>query len=783
MNKKYLEKLEYNLILQTLSTFATTYLGKELCKTLLPSNDIKQVKKLLSETSEGVNLLYRCNTPPISEIQNIAEALTILNTFGTLSAKKLFEIATILDICKKLKDYFFVDYITPSDFPILESYFSKLYTNPGIVEKIFKSISTDFSINDDASSNLKSIRKNKQKIVQEIKDKLNNMIHSSNTSKYLQENVVTIRNERYVIPVKEEYKSQVKGFIHDTSSSGATVFIEPISVFELNNKLNNLKIEEHLEIEKILEELSKLFYPYTNEISLDIDIIKHLDFIFAKAKYSKFIKGTTPKINKEKFIFIKNAKHPLIDSNKAVPITLSLGKDFNILVITGPNTGGKTVTLKTVGLLTCMACSGLNIPADSDSSIYVFDNIFADIGDNQSIIDSLSTFSSHMVNIIDIIENSTENSLVLVDELCSGTDPIEGAALATSILEYLNNSNILTIATTHYQELKKYALVNENFKNASVEFDLNTLSPTYKLLIGVPGKSNAFEISKKLGLNKHIIENAKSHIDNQNIDFEELLKNIYDNKTLIEKEKAEISEKLEKINILYKKLESDSKNLNNKKQEILNNAKIEARSILLNAKDEANNIIKEINDSLSSKDLNNIRNKLNFDIKNLSESINTKNEGLNSNLNAKSLGKVNLNINDIAINKEYFVTSLNQKGTVLKILPKSAEVQMQIGLIKTNIPISNLQEIQGTNNQKTNSTISTSNLSKAKTVKAEINIIGLNVTDAEFVIDKFLDDAILSKLPSVRIIHGKGTGKLRSGIQAFLKNDSRVKSYRLRLIF
>ena len=488
MTQKYLEKLEYNIILKTLSTYCTTDLAKNLCLTLLPSTDTRTVKKLLSETEEGVNLIYRCNTPPISDIGDISDTIAILKTYGILSAQKLFQLANILSICKNLKAYFYVDHINPTDFPILESYFSKLYTNQSITERIFKSISNDFLITDEASNTLKNIRKNILNTIQEIKDKLNTIIHSSTNSKYLQDNVVTIRNDRFVIPVKEEYRSQIKGFIHDMSSSGATVFIEPISVFELNNKLNNLKIEEHIEIEKILESLSKLFYPYVDELISDIDLIKNLDFIFAKAKYSKAINGSTPKINTEKFITLNNARHPLIDKEKAVPINISLGKDYKILVITGPNTGGKTVALKTVGLLICMACSGLNIPADNTSSIFVFDNIFADIGDNQSILNSLSTFSSHMLNIIDIIKNSTKNSLVLVDELCSGTDPVEGAALATSILDYLNAMDTLTVATTHYQELKKYALINKNFENASVEFDLNTLSPTYKLLIGVPRK-------------------------------------------------------------------------------------------------------------------------------------------------------------------------------------------------------------------------------------------------------------------------------------------------------
>ena len=774
MNKNYIEKLEYNIILQKLSTYCETENAKNLCKNLLPYKDIKTVQNKLEETNEAVNLLFRCGMPPILDIGNNTDTIKILKTYGTLSAQKLFKLANILNTSLNLKEYFYVEHISIEDFPILDNYFSKLYTNKTLTEKIFKSIQEDFTISDEASSTLKSIRKNKLNTIQEIKNKLNNIVHSSNNSKYLQENVITIRNERYVIPVKEEYRSQIKGFIHDISSSGATVFIEPISIFELNNKLNNLKIEEHLEIEKILEELSKLFYPYVDNLILDIDLIEKLDFIFAKAKYSKAIKATMPKINNEKFIFLKNAKHPLLEKDKAVPITITLGKDYKILLITGPNTGGKTVTLKTVGLLTCMACSGLNIPADNTSSIYVFDNIFADIGDNQSIMDSLSTFSSHMLNIIEIMKNHTQNSLVLLDELCSGTDPIEGAALATSILDYFKNSNTLTIATTHYQELKKYALTQKDFENASVEFDLNTLSPTYKLLIGIPGKSNAFEISKKLGLENKIIENAKKYITNEDIDFEELLKNIYDNKVQLEKEKEEITEKLLKINIMQNKLENDNNKLLEEKQNIIKNAKIEARTILLTAKEEANDLIKKLHDNSNTKDLNNIRNKINSNIKDLSQDI--KNHANNLDHPNQS----NLTINDIIINNEYFINSLNQTGTVLKLLPKSNEVQMQIGLIKTIIPIIDLQKVTNKNvstNNKT--TIHTSGLSKSKTATTEINIIGKNVDEAEFIIDKFIDDALLANLPAIHIIHGKGTGKLREGIHKFLKNDSRIKSFRL----
>ena len=645
------------------------------------------------------------------------------------------------------------------------TYFSNLYSNSSITKKIFDSIIDENTISDNASNNLNKIRKDEKKIEQDIKNKLTSILHSSSYSKYIQENIFTIRNDRFVIPVKEEYRGNIKGFIHDMSSTGSTVFIEPISIFELNNKLNNLKIEENIEIDKILQDLSKLFYPFVDTLKLDLETIGQLDFIFAKAKYSKILKATTPFISDQKQFNFVNAKHPLLNQDTAVPISVSLGKDFSCLLITGPNTGGKTVTLKTIGLLTCMACSGLNIPVDNNSSIFVFDKIFADIGDDQSISDSLSTFSSHMLNIVDILNTSNENSLILVDELGSGTDPLEGANLAISILETFKRKNSLVVATTHYQELKKYALVTEGFENASVEFDLSTLSPTYHLLLGIPGKSNAFAISEKLGLNKEIIDRAKSLISSEEINFEELLKNIYDDKSKIEKEKVEISEKLENIKSLEKELEKDNSELKMQEKNIIQNAKREARNILLEAKEEANSIIKEMNKHSSNSELNNLRNKINKKISEISiEDIKIE--------NANTIPKEN-----IKPNTTVFVTNLNQNGIVLSNISKQNEVQVQIGSIKMNINIKNLAYPKEETKKKNISTFP--NISKSKTVSSELNIIGLTVDEAIPIVDKFLDDCYLSKLETVRIVHGKGTGKLKNGVHQFLKTNPHVKSYRM----
>lgn len=771
MNQIYLDKLEYNIILERLSTFCHTYCGKDLAKNLLPSSDKLKVKKFLKETEEAISLIQRNSTPPLFEIENINVYIKMLESNQTLTAKALLDICNILSLSANLKEYFepFYDDLSLEN---LSFYFSGLYSNSSIISQIEKSIIDSETIADNASSNLSSIRRHLRQLDQEIKDKLNSIMRSSSYSKYLQENVVTLRNDRYVIPVKQEYRSFVKGFVHDISSSGSTVFIEPISVFEANNALNNLKIDEAAEIEKILQNLSSLLFSYTNELYVDVEMIGILDFIFAKAKYSNSIKGTTPIINDEKFIDLKKARHPLIDPDKVVPITINIGKDYSLLVITGPNTGGKTVTLKTVGLLCLMACSGLNIPADENSSVFVFDEIFADIGDDQSISDSLSTFSSHMKNISRIVDVATENSLILVDELGSGTDPLEGANLAISILEYFKNKDILTLATTHYQELKQYALVTENVQNASVEFDIDNLKPTYKLLIGVPGKSNAFAISEKLGLKKEILEYASSLLKKNDVDFEALLKTIYDDKIKIEQFKEETEKNLNQIKVLKENLKRDDSKLKSKEAELINKAKMEARQILLDAKDEATSIINKMKDisdnTLSLKELNNVRNSLNNSIKGISMKENDE-----VSLNSISEEK-------IVPNAKVFVSTLGQNGIVVSKINKSKEVQVQVGLIKTTVNINYLEEPKNFKNDLNSLPLSSSpKVSKTKTANSEINVIGLSVDEAIPLVDKFLDDCFLAKLPTARIVHGKGTGKLRQGIHSFLKKQPKVKSFRI----
>lgn len=767
-----LKKLEFNKILEILKSYCITDIGKTLALTLLPSNNVQKVKNILKETEEAVNLTYRNSYPNFYEFEDITISIKDLEAGASLSIHSILNLNKLFKMAYEFKNYFYTDFIDSDEFSVLNQFFDSLYSNKTILDEIQKSIIDDYTIADDASYNLKNIRRKERSLEQNIHDKLSSMLHSPKFSKYLQDAIITRRNDRYVIPVKEEYRSQVKGFVHDVSNAGSTLFIEPVSIFEMNNEINQLKAQEEIEIEKILQKLSSLFMPYTEELKQDSKVIGKLDFIFAKARYSRDINGITPKINDNKEINLINARHPLIDPDKVVPISLSLGNSFSTLLITGPNTGGKTVTIKTVGLLCSMACSGLNIPAKENSSIYVFDKIFADIGDDQSITNSLSTFSSHMVNIVSIINNASNNSLVLVDELGSGTDPIEGANLAISILEYLYNIGSLTIATTHYPELKNYALTTKGFENASVEFDVNTLKPTYKLLVGIPGKSNAFAISQNLGLPANIIEKAKSMMTTQQINIEDLLKNIYDQKSKIEQEKVDIDTKLENISNLEKSLTHDNEKLKAEELNIINNAKIKARNILLDAKEEANDIIKEMTSiSKSSNNLKNadlLRSKLNKDIKNINITKVDKNFSENS-----------LDISEAVPKTEVFIKSLGKNGTIISYPSKSNEVQVQVGILKMNIAISDLEKISkpSSNSKPLQSTYS--NITKTRNISSEINVIGMNVEDANFVIDQFLDDASMAKLKTIRIVHGKGTGKLREGIHRFLKKNTHVKSFRI----
>lgn len=764
MNLKVIKKLEFNKICDILKDFAITYIGKEYSINLKPLDSKSEIVKAQKQTTEASILLYRKGSAPIAEIENITPHIKKLNSGLFLSIKQLLDLSNILKISANLKDYFFSTEIDMSEFVNLTNLFNNLYINPSIEKTISTSIIDENTIADNASKELTIIRKNLRNKEQEIRSKLNSFMHS----KYIQESVITMRSGRFVIPVKNEYRQEIKGFIHDISSSGSTVFIEPISIFDLNNDLNNLKNEEQIEIEKILQKLSSLFFDIVPNIENDVNLIGLIDFIFAKAKYSNSLNAVEPIINDTKFINLLNAWHPLLNQNIAVKNDIPIGENYNTLIITGPNTGGKTVTLKTAGILMLMAMSGLHITAKEGSSIFVADNIFADIGDDQSIADSLSTFSSHMTNIATILKEATQNSFVLIDELGSGTDPIEGSSLAISILEKLNSINCLTLSTTHYPEIKHFALVTDGFENASVEFDIETLSPTYKLLLGVPGTSNAFAISRKLGISEEIINRAKEFIDTDKINIEELLTNIYEDKRAIEIEKQKTLENSQKIENLKNSLEFDSSKLEHQEKDIINKAKQQARDILLSAKEDANKIIKEIERSFNNKTSNKLRNKLNEKIDDLNI------------VNSSNTNSSEINLENLEIGMEVFVKKIQQYGSILSI-SKDNKIQVQLPLGKMFFEV---QELELSKRQKSSQKTISKDYSnkkefKAKAISPEINVLGQTVTEACFQIDKYLDTCSLNGLSSVRIVHGKGTGALRAGIHKFLKTHPHVKGFRL----
>ena len=762
MNLKSLEKLEFNKICNILKSYTITYIGMDLAENLKPLSTKREIEKAQKQTTEASTLLYRKGSIPVSEIEDITPHIKKLNSNLFLSIKQLLDLKKILNTSSKLKDYFTSTEIDMSEFVNLEGLFSNLYINPSIEKELEKSIIDENTLSDDASSELKNIRKSIRSKEQEIRNKLNSFLNS----KYVQEGIITMRNGRFVIPVKNEHRQDVKGFIHDISSSGSTVFIEPISIFDLNNDLNNLKNEEIIEIEKILQKLSSLFFNIIPNIENSVNLIGLIDFIFAKAKYSNNLDATEPIINDDKYINLLNAWHPLLNKNQAVKNNIPIGKNYNCLIITGPNTGGKTVTLKTAGLLMLMAMSGLHITAKEGSSIFIADNIFADIGDDQSIADSLSTFSSHMTNIANILKEATENSFILIDELGSGTDPVEGSSLAISILEKLNSLKALTLSTTHYPEIKHFALVTEGFENASVEFNIETLSPTYKLLLGVPGTSNAFAISRKLGISEDIINRAKEFIDSDKINIEDLLTTIYEDKRTIELEKQKTLDNSKDIEKLKQSLEFDVSKLKQEQKEIINKAKDEARNILISAKEDANDIIKELEKSSSNKESNKLRNKLNEKIDKLSV------------VNKSEATSNSISINDLTPGVTVWVSKINQEGTVLSI-SKEKKVQVSLGLGKMFFDISDLELIKNFSKKETSKDYSSRKEFKAKAIASEINVIGQNVDEACLVIDKYLDNCYLNGLATTRIVHGKGTGALRNGIHKFLKTHPHVKSFRV----
>lgn len=772
MNEKSIRMLEYKKIISMLEKNAITQKGKNKCNELVPSSNSKMVTKKLKETTEATMMSLRIGKPPIAPISDFEVIAKKIKIGSILSIKELLQVANTLKVMRDVKEYYKETEF--EDLYIINDYFEALYSNLNVEKEIYRCIKNDEELDDRASSELYNIRRHINDAENRIKDKLNEIVHGSGTSKYLQDQVITFRNDRYVIPVKQEYKNEIKGLIHDSSSTGSTIFIEPTAVFNINNEIKDLKIKEYAEIERILALLTQMVDPIADIIESSTESLADIDFAFAKAKLAFDMEAFEPKINDKYYIDLKKARHPLISKDVVVPIDIWVGKEYKTLVITGPNTGGKTVSLKTVGLLCMMAQSGLHIPVSESSEISVFENIYADIGDEQSIEQSLSTFSSHMKNVIEITGNVTSKDLVLVDELGSGTDPVEGAAIAMAVLEHLKNANCVTMATTHYSELKTYAMQTENVENASCEFDVETLRPTYKLLIGVPGRSNAFAISKKLGLSEKILEKANAFLSSENIKFEEILDDMEFNRVSAKKQKEDAERILTEAKKEKERIDKESKALDEKKEAILQKAKQQARDLLIDAETEANDIIKELTNLRKNKEKNinkaaeEARTKLKGSIKEMQKDLSKpKNEIKNA-----------VVLNDIKVGMRVFVPSIDQEATIVSMPDKKEKVMIQSGIIKLAIHISNLEKLPEKKNE-VNVKINNMIKNKAKEVTTEIKLLGMTVEEAITELEKYLDDAYLAGLKTVRVVHGKGSGALRKGVQDYLRRNSHVQSQRL----
>ena len=775
MNAKTLQTLEFNKILESLSQYAVTDIAKDLALKLDVSDNIKKVNLMQEETAQACTLVTKKGNPPIYCTSDVRPALKRAQRQGVLSLGELYSVAKLLKTSRAIKSY-------PDDIACdaLDEHFEALYEDRRLERRIFDVVIDDETMADDASPELSDIRRKIRNTNNKVKDILQSMITSQSYSKYLQEQIVTMRGDRYVIPVKSEYKGEVKGILHDTSSTGATLFIEPVQVVDANNEIRSLLSKEKEEIDRILSELTDEVAQVSKLVKMTFDIICELDLIFAKAKLALKTDSYRPVLSDDGYIDLKKARHPLLDSSSVVPTDIRLGKEFDTLVITGPNTGGKTVVLKTLGLFTLMAQAGLHIPAKEGSVISVFKNIFADIGDEQSIEQSLSTFSAHMVNIVDILSKVDDSSLCLFDELGAGTDPIEGASLAVSILERVRSLGAKSAATTHYSELKMYALSTDRVENASCEFDVETLRPTYKLLIGIPGKSNAFAISKKLGLDDDIIDYAKNHIAAENVKFEDILSSL-------EKTRVELQAEKDKAKAYKKdteKLRADTANTNrllrDKTDKIIERARMEAKEILDDAKSEADELLKQIREIQKRSDFKEAadaamraRQKLNEKAKKNSEKLSD--SMFKSNVSFKPPKTVKLG-DDVEIVK------MGQKGVVVAEPDDKGDIMVKVGIMKIKSNLSDIRLVNAPKNdgaKKTRRNYSGSEVSKTMSLSSEIDVRGETVDTACMMIDKFLSDAIISSLSQVRIVHGKGTGMLRTGIHRYLKTLSYVKSYRL----
>lgn len=778
MNEKVLHTLEYNKILDQLTEYAFSADAKSRCQKLRPITDRAQIEQLQQQTSDALSRLFKYGSLSFSGVTDIRDSLKRLEIGGALSAIELLRVCSLLESAKRAKAFARSQEDNDQPDDSLTGLFAGIEPLTPLCDEIRRCILSEDEIADDASSTLHSIRRSMRGMNDKIRAQMNSMINNTTTRSYLQDTVITMRDGRYCLPVKAEAKSLVPGMIHDQSSTGSTLFIEPMAVVNLNNEYKELQLREQEEIEVTLAGLSNLTASYATQLLADYELLTELDFIFARAAFAQTYNGVAPLFNDDGRIHIRKGRHPLLDPKKVVPIDVRLGEDFRLLIVTGPNTGGKTVSLKTVGLLTLMGQSGLHIPASERSELGIFDEVFADIGDEQSIEQSLSTFSSHMVNIIRILEQVNDRSLVLFDELCAGTDPTEGAALAISILSKLHLYGARIMATTHYSELKVYALSTPGVENACCEFDVATLSPTYRLLIGIPGKSNAFAISEKLGLPTDLITDAKGRISKSEGDFEDLIADLEKSRSTIEREQLEINQYKAEIESLKEKLEQKQERLDSSRDKILREANEQAYSILKEAKDVADETIRNFNKygkagapvSEMEKERTRLRGKMDKAAQKMSEQ--------------KKASVPNHNVpKKLRIGDSVKVISMNLKGTVHSLPNARGDLYVQMGILRSLVNINDLILLEedaapGTKKfQKTSA--GKIKMSKSASVSTEINLIGKTTDEAIPLLDKYLDDAYLAHLPSVRIVHGKGTGALRNAVQAHLKRLKYIKSFHL----
>ena len=774
MNNKSLSTLEYNKIISRLVSFACSDGAKQILHKLEPMTDIDKINTALDYTNDALTRVYQKGSVDFSRIKDIRGSIARLKVGSSLNALELLNISMLLECAAHIKGYY--EQRADSIQPLIDMLDPVTLLNNAIK----KCIISEDEISDDASANLRSIRRQKNIAADRIHTELNKILNSPSTRTYLQDYVITTRQGRFCLPVKAEYKSLMPGMVHDQSSTGSTVFIEPAAVVKLNNDIRELELKEQAEIEVILADLSAKAAEYTDSLLSDYEILTNLDCIFAKALLSRHFNCSRPVMNNKGIVNIKKGRHPLIEPHTVVPIDIYLGTDFNLLIITGPNTGGKTVSLKTVGLLTLMAQAGLNIPALEHSDIAVFDNIFADIGDEQSIEQSLSTFSSHMTNTVDILKKADSNSLILFDEIGAGTDPTEGAALAIAILDSLHRRNITTMATTHYSEIKMYALTTDGVENACCEFDVQSLRPTYRLLIGVPGKSNAFAISKKLGLSDNIINDASRRLDSEDIKFEDLVTDLEQSRVTIEREREELNEYKAQIAQLKSALTKKTERLDERTDNIIRKANEEAARILKDAKEYADKTINAMNKhGMTVKELEKHRSAIR-------EKMNKRQEKLKIEpANNISEHKAH-DISEFKVGMHVKVLTMNVIGTVSQIHKNKNQVTVLVGSLSTKMDIKNLAILKGYKDPAETSSKPKGaggsgkiKMSKSSSVSSEINLLGYTVDEAIAVLDKYLDDAYIARIPQVRIVHGKGTGALRSGITSYLHGVPYIKEFRL----